>query len=414
VSYIIIPSLRTRQPQYPVTLRDPGLFTAVYAAPWGTRNIARGFSGGDISSVFRSGLEGSTAGLGWVKTNGNVFDTGVSFKSGSWSLLIYAALRGAASSYLYVAGPDDYGLALTHLTNSGRWSYYNGVALCDSSGIVLSSYRPTALGLTWDGTSYRFYDSGRKTATVAGAEGTLNTLKVHLTTGELYYNLYAVALSPTVLPDGYVQEWTTNPYGRLFSPDVRRIYFGAAGGGETTGTLAATDGADAAEFTGTHTPPAVTGTLAATDGADAAAFIAAHAVPVTATLAATDGADLSAFAAGQTTSATLAATDGADVAAFNAINGNATIATLAATDGADAAAFAAGQTSSATLAANDGADIVAFAAAGILAIVATFNATDGADSSSFITTGGSIWTDVGVSAATWSDVSGATSIWTDL
>ena len=156
--------------------------------------------------------------------------------------------------------------------------------------------------------------------------------------------------------------------------------FGTSGGaGTTTGTLAATDGADAAAFTAGQTSLA---TLAAIDGADAAAFTAFHAVPIAGTLAATDGADAATLIAGQTSVATLAATDGADAAAITAIHGNFTAAQLVATDGADAAALTAGQTSKATLAATDGADICAFAANSVLAITATFAATDGADSAS--------------------------------
>ena len=90
-----------------------------------------------------------------------------------------------------------------------------------------------------------------------------------------------------------------------------------------TGTLAATEGADSAAFSGVSTF-GVAGTLAATEGADAAAFSGTvGAAPITGTLAATEGADTALFAgsvAGAVTG-TLAATEGADGASFTGIGG---------------------------------------------------------------------------------------------
>ena len=84
--------------------------------------------------------------------------------------------------------------------------------------------------------------------------------------------------------------------------------FDATGGPATiTGTLAATDAADTAAFTGDI---AHVGSLAATDGADSAAFVGdlAH----VGSLAATDGADTAAMSGVVAHVGTLAATDGAD------------------------------------------------------------------------------------------------------
>jgi hypothetical protein len=239
--------------------------------------------------------------------------------------------------------------------------------------------------------------------------------------------VYGGAIAPVALSATEIAEISRTPqaFWSLFAPSRRVVVFGAGAGGEptaVTGTLAATDGADAAAFAATHAVPAVTAALAATDGADAAAFAATHTVPaVTAALAATDGADAAAFAGESSATpvtATLAATDGADIAAFAATHQISVTATLAATDGADIAAFVATHIASVTaaLAATDGADICAFAATHAQAIIATFAATEGADVATFTgrTAGTSIWTDVGVSAATWSDVGPSSSIWTDI
>jgi hypothetical protein len=177
-----------------------------------------------------------------------------------------------------------------------------------------------------------------------------------------------------------------NPW-QLFAP-FRRVWVQlgpAAGGGAVTGTLAATDGADLAAFSGTHTAPGVTGTLSATEGADAASFSGAE--RITGTLAATDGADVAAFAGTHTRNATgtLAATDGADAASFSGTHTEAGVisGSLVATDGADAAAFAGAERFAGSLAATDGADRAAFTGIFLQNITGTLAATDGADSAAF-------------------------------
>jgi hypothetical protein len=148
-----------------------------------------------------------------------------------------------------------------------------------------------------------------------------------------------------------------------------------------TGSLTATDGADAAAIVGTVS---VEGTFSGTDGSDVAAF--AGNVLVTGAFAATDGADAGAFA-GTVSSAQItgslegiegadaaslsgvvrvtgsfSGTDGADAASFEGnLVVNETTGALAATDGADAASFSGAVGVSGTLEGVEGADVAAFA-----------------------------------------------------
>jgi hypothetical protein len=145
----------------------------------------------------------------------------------------------------------------------------------------------------------------------------------------------------------------------------------------STGTLAATEGADGSAFAGKTTS---TGTLAATEGADGGAF-AGKAIS-TGTLAATEGADGSAFAGKTVSTGTLSGTEGADVAAFagKAISTG----TLSGTEGADGSAFAGKTTSTGTLAATEGADSALFLGAGVTPTsTGTLSGTEGADSAAF-------------------------------
>lgn len=98
--------------------------------------------------------------------------------------------------------------------------------------------------------------------------------------------LYELPIADATTTTIYLTEFDATPNNVILrDPTVQP----QAGGPATiTGTLAATDGADTASFSGSviHT---ITGTLAATDGADVAAF--AGAIAHVGTLAATDGSD---------------------------------------------------------------------------------------------------------------------------
>lgn len=154
-----------------------------------------------------------------------------------------------------------------------------------------------------------------------------------------------------------------------------------SGGATTiTGTLAVTDSADSAAFSGDHGQD---GTLAATDGTDTATF--SGDVAHVGALAATDGADTAAFSGDVCHVGTLAVTDGADTAAADGTvtSGPVTITgDLAATDSADSFAVSGDIDHAGSLNATDVAD--SFAAYGEIEHVGTLTATDGEDTAVFV------------------------------
>lgn len=119
------------------------------------------------------------------------------------------------------------------------------------------------------------------------------------------------------------------------------------------------------------------GTLATTEAADTAAF--SGDISDQGTLAATEGADAAAFSGNTVDSGTLATTEGADTAAFNGVFGVA--GSLATTEGADTASFAGTLSDQGALATTEGADAAAFA--GSVSDQGALSTTEATDTSAF-------------------------------
>lgn len=156
--------------------------------------------------------------------------------------------------------------------------------------------------------------------------------------------------------------------GAYFGPR----YFGSQESNESSGTIAATDGADTADFAG---DVYIEGDFSGTEGADDADIVGQ--VIVQGTISGTDGADDAAFTGGVLVQGTISGTDGADLAALVGlvlVQG-----VLADTDGADSGAFTGHVIVSGTLDATDGADGGDF----IDDVLGSIDATDGADGAAF-------------------------------
>lgn len=124
-------------------------------------------------------------------------------------------------------------------------------------------------------------------------------------------------------------------------------------GGSPSGTLAATEAADAAAFTGTVS---VSGTLAATEAQDVAAFTGVG--TVSGTLAATEAPDAAAFAGAVADQGALAATETPDTAAFAGAFSDQ--GSFAVTEAPDLAAFTTSYIIFGSLAATEAPDRAAF------------------------------------------------------
>jgi hypothetical protein len=161
-----------------------------------------------------------------------------------------------------------------------------------------------------------------------------------------------------------------DPYCFLIPAEGEMPALYLASSGAPSGTLATTEAADAAAFTGGF---ANLGTLATTEAADTAAF-AGNAV-YSGTLAATETADTAALSGGFADLGTLAVTEAADVAA---LSGNTNISgTLAVTEAADVAALSGTGYVSGTLATTEATDASAFA--GNVDTAGTLAVTEAAD-----------------------------------
>jgi hypothetical protein len=159
---------------------------------------------------------------------------------------------------------------------------------------------------------------------------------------------------------------------------------------------------------GATTDAAIAGTQATDVGA-----IAVQAT-TGAALAGTQASDVGAIAVAATTGCAIAGTQTTDVAAVNvtASTGTGTDADIAGTQATDVGAIAVSATLGLSIAGTQASDLGYIVVAAT--VVASMAGTQASDVAAIVVAGSSIWTDVGVSAATWSDVGGASSIWTDL
>lgn len=182
-----------------------------------------------------------------------------------------------------------------------------------------------------------------------------------------------------LLSDAEIRSLAANPYQVLKAPR-RALWLDVVAGGVVTGTLSATDVADAASVSGSASAPSASGALSASDAQDIASFTGA--LIFSGSLSATDSPDsatLAGTAYAPGVSGTLAAADSADSAVF--AGALSFVGALAATEVQDAAAlsgtaFAPGF--SGTLAATDSADSAAFA--GVLSFVGSLAAVEAQDS----------------------------------
>lgn len=419
MAYLILPSRRKRQPQTVARLNPALEFAGFWLPSIGTINLVNSESGtlnGGATIQPRSGgkayrLNGTGNTVTLIPTSSTLLPTtqGVTFAfsgtvitrvaNGDFGILNSGAPVGerCGCHFPFTDGTVyfDYGGA----TNGSTRAQVASLTFAESDVFVFSV---GARGMEiWQNGVLRASNGANPSRSASSSGWGLGGNNSDGASASPNAVWTAVGMTRRQLSSSICAQLSSDLWGTAFVPDPRRIYFGAgAGGGAVTGTLAGTDGADLAAFSGSHTAPSVTGTLSATDGADSAAFSGSHTQNATGTLAATDGADLGAFTGAERFIGTLAATDGADSAAFSGSSVNGVSGTLAATDGADLAAFVGTQTvvATGTLAATDGADSAAFVGIFLQNITGTLAAVDGADSAEF--SGAAAGTVTGTLAAT--------------
>jgi hypothetical protein len=218
-----------------------------------------------------------------------------------------------------------------------------------------------------------------------------------------------IALFPRELPQELIRDWSANPWGVTFAPQRRLwIQLGAAAGGGVDADVAGTQATDV----GAIAVEATTGAaLAGTQATDVGAI----------TVEATTGAAIAGTQAGDVGAITAEATTGADIAGVQASDRAAvevtastgeTEAVIAGAQASDVGAVDVEATLGLSIAGTQASDL------GYIVVEATLPATMAgtqmSDVAAIAVLGTSIWTDVGVSAATWTDVGGASSIWTDV
>jgi hypothetical protein len=422
MSYIVIPSRRLWQPQTEVRVRwghwsTDGLALAINWADGTGRNLANPATVAALgaNATRSAGMAGQArnaatadnklASFGTTVHVSSSSGTGIGgftymslaapipSSSGQEALISQVGSSGTVQSYLLTNSGSDYG------GYSGRIAFgvYNaGTFLAQTASGVFDG-RPHVFVGSRNGTTYSIDLDGVE----VGSSG--------LGAADMYFDAFDIVTIGGI--NGYTTYTRTTPHyatlawnrglsaaerqeiGRYpwiwLEPDVRRLYFGASGGaGTTDAAIAGTQATDV----GVITAEATTG----------------------AALAGTQATDVGAVAVAATTGCAVAGTQATDGAAVDvtAGTGSGTTADIGGVQASDVGAIAVSATLGLAIAGTQASDLGYIVVAATVA--ASMAGTQASDVAAIVVAGSSIWTDVGVSAATWSDVGGASSIWTDL
>jgi hypothetical protein len=411
MSYVILPSRSLRQPAGRLVVRPEiaAIAEAVidcrsqaHAAELTTgRAVTRGSSGGTTEQSvygYRNRFPGNSTNSYWAVPI-TAIGTGeftILFGDVRYNAYAVDSLQGYCCDF----NSGSYGApALTHSANTTSLCWYDGGSVY-TTGITANGGNVNVV--SWrraPSTSLITASLGQVIGTttvyapqnIAGTTWNVGGFKA-LGNGALHPNFslgYALLLRRWA-DDTLLRDIAANPYGAVFRADpARRIFLGPAAGGATT---------DAA--------------IAGTQATD----VGAIAVQATtgAALAGTQASDVGAVAVAATTGCAIAGTQTTDVAAVNvsASTGSGTDADIAGTQAPDVGAISVSATLGLAIAGTQASDLGYIVVSAT--VVASMAGTQSSDVAAIVVAGSSIWTDVGVSAATWSDVGGASSIWTDL
>jgi hypothetical protein len=424
MSYVILPSRSLRQPAGRLVVRPEiaAIAEAVidcrsqaHAAELTTgRAVTRGSAGGTTEQSvygYRNRFPGNSTNSYWAVPI-TAIGTGeftVLFGDVRYNAYAVDSLQGYCCDFNAQAGGAP---TLTHSANTTALGWYDGgshytVGIAGPGGNVNSvawrratstNYITAALGSTI-GTTTVYHP-----ANITGTTWNVGGFKA-LGNGALHPNFslgYALLLRRWA-DDEFLRDVAENPYGAVFRADpARRIFIGPAAGGATAYAIDAQPGGYS-----------VSGTAATL-----ARGLVINAAPATYAVSGTAASVVRGYnlnAATGTFAATGVAAGLLRALSVNAGPGTFSLAgTAAGLDKTTAGAY--------TIDAQPGTYSLTGTAATLVYTpinAYTLDAQPGAYTftgmaAGLTYAGSSIWTDVGVSAATWSDVGGASSIWTDL
>lgn len=422
MAYLILPSKRTRQPSGPVRVTAEWLSRGLVASftpsagfvDLARNNNASGIVGNITNAVGSQGrawagaYQGSNNYVLIPRTNDLAYTSGVTFEAlitvNAFQTNVFPYISGVISqAHEPTGGVYYYGPVLRFNSTGSVGNAAQPVFFVSQSGVekqatgaAQSTNVPIHLIGLYNGANSVLWVNGVKTVGAAVTGSIDNNVNNFITlfsdfvgapndhnrclNGNLYFaNIYNRGLTDAEALDRYLFRW-----GHL-RPDPSRIYFGAGSG--TTDVTVALTGSAVTSNAGT----AVANVAQALSGS-AVTTSAGTVTPVAGVTVALSGSAVTA------TAGTLS------VAISNALSGSA-VTTSAGTV----------TPSTGTFVALSGAAVTTSAGTLSVAVSCALSGSAVTASAGTVTNPGqSIWTDVGVSAATWADVGGATSIWTDL
>lgn len=283
----------------------------------------------------------------------------------------------------------------------------NNYRLSSNSGALGTNSEQSfhTFGFSWDGSTVWMWADGKQDKSAAAAftpnsnTGRVTRLQSDTVASDF---LFAYAWN-RVLSANEIASITANPWQIFAAP---RIAAAATSGGGSTGTLAATESADTATFSGVYAiygtlsavegqdsasltgaavPPAVTGSLSAVDAADIASFAGSSALPgVSGSLSVIDQPDIASMAGGIAFAGSMAVAEPQDLAAFaGSAFAPGVSGVLSTVERADSAVFSGGYSLpviSGSMSAVDSQDGATFAGAFIASISGMLSAIEPVDS----------------------------------
>ena len=166
-------------------------------------------------------------------TSNTLADTGVKVGA-AWSVILALRIDAFVDSYVYALRPSAaaYGMAFRHASYTNHAAYYDGTNFHDSLLTLVQDQSVSTIGLTFDGTTYRWYKNGKQTNSTTGVSaggGTWQFVGYVQTPTEGIATYPLVAFADRALSSTAMRLATANPWQLLIERRVPGTEFGSSG-----------------------------------------------------------------------------------------------------------------------------------------------------------------------------------------
>ena len=191
-------------------------------------------------------------------TSNTIADTGVKVGA-AWSVILALRIDSFVDSYVYALRPSAaaYGMAFRHASYTNHAAYYDGTNFHDSLLTIVPDQSVSTIGLTFDGTTYRWYKNGKQTNSTTGVSaggGNWQFVGYVQTPTEGLATYPLIAFADRALSNTAMRQATGNPWRLLIERRVPGTEFGVPASSGLNGAVSSATTATATSTpTGTQT-----------------------------------------------------------------------------------------------------------------------------------------------------------------